>query len=185
MSLLMVGIPAALAIFALLLWLLNPQRRRVDAAYSPLDGNVEKLLPLHYRYFPQVRQALSGSDEHYLRDRASAPVAHQALRERRAVARRFLAGLLKDFSNLERLARTIAALSPVISREQETERVMLGLKFRLLYALVWFRLSTGSIPVQNIEHLTSLVGKLATRMEQAMAAIGAVSTEGLTSGFRA
>jgi hypothetical protein len=180
-----IGIPAALAIFALLAWLLNPQRRRVGVTNSSVDRSVEQLLPVHYRYFPQLRQALSGSDERYLRERASGPIAQQALRERRAIARQFLSGLLKDFSNLERLARTITALSPVIDREQETERVMLGLKFRLLYALVWFRLSTGSVPVQSIEHLTGLVGRLATRMEHAMAAIAAVSTQGLTSGFNA
>ena len=108
-----------------------------------------------------------------------------ALRERRGVARQFLAGLRQDFSNLERLARMVAALSPVISSDQETERLVLGLQFRLLYAWVWLRLSTGLEPLQQLEQLTGLVGRLATRLEQAMAAVSALSAPGLNSSLNA
>ncbi len=181
----MIAIPLALAFFFVLLWLLRSRRRAPSAGHSPVDMKIESILPRHYRYFPQVRQALSGFDEEYLRERASPEVAREALRKRRAVARKFLAGLREDFSNLERLARTIAALSPVISREQETERLILGMKFRLLYAWVWLRLSTGRAPLEQIENLTGLVGRLATRMEQAMTAIGALSAPGLNAGLNA
>ena len=88
---------------------------------------------------------------------------------RRAVARRFLKGLHEDFSNLAKLGRIIAALSPEVSHEQETERLILSLKFQILYTLVWLRLSTGNLPLQQLEHLTGLVGRLATRMDEAMA----------------
>jgi hypothetical protein len=73
----------------------------------------------------------------------------------------------------------VAALSPVVSREQETERLLLGMRFRVLYAWVWLRLSTGPAPLEQIEHLTGLVGRFATRMEQAMTAISALSVPGL------
>jgi hypothetical protein len=185
MSELMIAIPLALAFFSFLLWLLRPRRRRPSAGHSPVDMKMENILPRHYRYFPQVRQALSASDEQYLRERASPEVAREALRERRGVARKFLAGLREDFSNLERLARMVAALSPVISGEQETERLILGMKFRLLYAWVWLRLSTGRAPLEQIEHLTGLVGRLAIRMEQATAAIGALSAPGLNTRLSA
>ena len=79
----------------------------------------------------------------------------------------------------------VASLSPVLSRQQETERIILGLQFRLLYALVWFRLSTGTVPLQQIEHLTELIGRLALRMEQAMAQISALSADHLTRGVNA
>ena len=79
----------------------------------------------------------------------------------------------------------IAALSPAISSEQETERLILGLKFRLLYARVWLRLSTGREPLEQLEQLTGLVGRLATRMEQAMTAVGALSAPGLNSTLSA
>ena len=79
----------------------------------------------------------------------------------------------------------VAALSPVISSEQETERLVLGLKFRVLYAWVWLRISTGRAPLDQIERLTSLVGRLATRMEQAMTAVGALSVPELNSHLHA
>jgi hypothetical protein len=144
---------------------------------------MESFLPRHYRFFPQVRQALSASDGEYLDRVAPRDVAQSVHQERRAVARKFLAGLHEDFSCLERLARMVAALSPVISSEQETERLILGLKFRLLYAWVLLRLSTGRAPLEQIEQLTGLVGRLATRMDQAMAAVSALSAPGLNSSL--
>ena len=78
---------------------------------------------------------------------------------------------------MRRLGRIIAALSPEVSHEQETERLMLSLKFQILYALVWLRLSTGNLPLQQLESLTGLVGRLATRMDQAMAKVSALSAQ--------
>jgi hypothetical protein len=112
-------------------------------------------------------------------------VAYQALRERRAIARRFLQGLLEDFSGLEQLARVVASLSPVLSRKQETERLLLGLRFRLLYSVVRWKLSLGEIPISEIERLTGLVGRLALRMEQAMEEVGALAANRLPSGLNA
>jgi hypothetical protein len=175
----------AIAFFGVLLWLLRPRHGTPKAGQSSMDLKMESFLPRHYRYFPQVRQALSSSDGQYLDKVAPREVAQTAHRERRAVARKFLAGLHEDFSNLERLARMIAALSPEISSEQETERLILGLKFRLLYARVWLRLSTGREPLEQLEQLTGLVGRLATRMEQAMTAVGALSAPGLNSTLSA
>jgi hypothetical protein len=175
-----------IAFFAVVLWLLRSGRRERLPGLSPTEAlEMENVLPRHYRYFPQVRQALSLSDGEYLDRVAPRDVAQTAHRERRAVARKFLAGLREDFLNLERLARMIAALSPAISSEQETERLILGLKFRLLYARVWLRLSTGREPLEQLEQLTGLVGRLATRMEQAMTAVGALSAPGLNSTFSA
>jgi hypothetical protein len=171
--------------FGVCLWLLRSRRRAPTAGQSPMDLKMETFLPRHYRYFPQVRQALSASDGEYLDRMAPRDVAQRAHRERRAVARQFLGGLREDFLNLERLARMVAALSPVISSEQETERLILGLKFRLLYAWVWLRLSTGREPLQQLEQLTGLVGRLATRMDQAMAAVSALSAPGLNSSLKA
>jgi hypothetical protein len=173
----------AIASFAVLLWLLRPRCRGQNAGQSSTGLKIESFLPQHYRYFPQVRQALSASDGEYLHRMAPRDVAQTVRRERRAVARQFLAGLHEDFSCLERLARMVAALSPVISSEQETERLILGLKFRLLYAWVLLRLSTGRAPLEQIEQLTGLVGRLATRMDQAMAAVSALSAPGLNSSL--
>ena len=175
----------AVALLLAVLWLLRPWHRAPKTRPSATDLTMERFLPRHYGYFPQVRQALSSIDREYLDKVAPREVAQMAHRERRGVARQFLAGLRQDFSNLERLARMVAALSPVISSEQETERVILGLQFRLLYAWVWLNLSTGHVPLHQLEHLTGLVGRLASHMEQAMDAVGALSAPGLNSNLRA
>jgi hypothetical protein len=184
---LLVAIPVALAVLVLLLlWLLRPQSHRgTPTLPRTLDQGVEELLPRHYRYFPQIRQALSAADQNYLRERASPKLAEKARRERRAIAKQFLAALREDFTNLNRLARIIASLSPVISREQETERLILSLKFRLLYAWVWLRLSAGNASLPQFEHLTGLVGQLSARLEQAMTAISAMSAREMNQGVNA
>ncbi len=121
----------------------------------------------------------------YLREVAPPHVAQQVLRERRLVARNFLRGLREDFSKLERLARMVASLSPALSRQQETERILLGLQFRLLYALVCLRLTAGRVPLPQIEHMTEVIGRLALRMEQAMDEISALSADRLSRGVSA
>lgn len=182
----MVAISLTLGFAVLLAWLLRPRRHSAhEKNWLPFNGNVEDILPKHYRYFPQIRQALSAGDNQYLREVAPPRVAQQVLRERRAVARRFLRGLREDFSNLHRLARMIAAISPVVSRQQEMERLLLNLKFQMLYVFVWLRISTGAAPLAQIERLTELIGGLALRMEHAMAEISALSTDRLARGVNA
>ena len=167
----------AVALSGVLLWLLIPRHKSSRTATSSTYPNGNDALPTakHYGYFPQIRQALSAADARYLLENAPKPVAKQALRERRGVARHFLQGLHEDFSNLAKLGRIIAALSPEVSRKQETERLILSLKFQILYSLVWLRLATGILPLQQLEHLTGIVGRLAKRMDEAMAEISALS----------
>jgi len=171
-------VPIVIAFSGVLVWLLFPWRGSSGTAASSTHPNFNDALPApkHFRYFSQIRQALSRTDDEYLIENAPSAVAKQALRDRRAVARSYLEGLHEDFSNLARLGRIIATLSPEVSHKQETERLILTLKFQMLYALVWLRLSTGKIPLQNMEHLTGLVGRLAARMDEAMAEIVALSS---------
>ncbi len=178
MSELSVYILLVAGISGVLAWLLFPRRKSSGTpapSYRP-DANEALPSPKHYQYFPQIRRALSAEDSEYLIQSAPPKVAKQALRERRAVARGYLKGLREDFLNLARLGRVIAALSPEISRKQETERLMLNLKFQLLYALTLLRLSTGNLPIGQLEHLTGIVGRLAMRLDEAMLEIGALST---------
>jgi hypothetical protein len=177
----------AVMLSGILLRLLMPGKKSSHTAASTFRPNLADKLPTakHFAYFPQIRQALSAADSQYLRNNAPPDVAKQALRERRAVARRFLQGLHEDFSNLARLGRIIAALSPEVSREQEMQRLFLSLKFQLLYSLVWIRLSTGTLPLDQLENLTGLVGRLASRMDEAMAQISALSAGPATRGLGA
>jgi hypothetical protein len=177
----------AVALSGILLWLLAPGKKSLHSSTSSFRPNLADKLPTakHFAYFPQIRQALSAADTQYLKNNAPPEVARRALRERRAVARRFLQGLHEDFSNLARLGRIIAALSPEVSREQELQRLFLSLKFQLLYSLVWLHLSTGNLPLDQLESLTGLVGRLASRMDEAMAQISALSAAQAARGVGA
>ncbi|HEX3377127.1 MAG TPA: hypothetical protein VHS29_09730, partial [Candidatus Acidoferrales bacterium] len=52
-------------------------------------------------------------------------------------------------------------------------RLKLTVKFQILYAIVWLRLYTGNLPVEQLERLTGLVSRLSARMDEAMAEISA------------
>jgi len=167
----------AIVLCGVVLWLLISKRKSPGLDHSSYPPKLMEALPTarHYAYFSQIRQALSVDDSNYLKETAPPQVAKQALRQRRAVALRFLKGLHEDFSNLTRLGRIIAALSPEVSHKQETERLVLAVKFQILYTLVWLRLSAGNLPLEQLEHLTGLVGRLATRLDSAMTEANALS----------
>jgi hypothetical protein len=175
----------SIPLFGFLIWLLLRRERptKLGGPSASFNADCSLLIAKHYGYFPQIRQALSAADSQFLRETAPPQIAKQALRERRGVAKGFLKGLREDFSNLARLGRIIAALSPSVSREQETERLVLYLKFHVLYTLVWLRLSSGNLPVHQLERLTELVERLATRMEEAMSNIGELSVGRLSGGL--
>ena len=181
MSDIFIVVPLAIALCGILLWVLRPQRgasRNFHPSPEWLRSNAN-LPARHYQYFAQIRRALSAEDTRYLLEAAPPLVAKRVLRERRTIARHFLRGLHEDFSNLARLGRVIASLSPAVSREQEMERLLLIIKFQTLYALVWLQIASGILPLQRLEALTRLVGKLATRMEDAVAAINAATARQL------
>lgn len=173
----------ALLLLAALIWLLQEK----PAPHRPQEGPsklpIEELFPLHCRHFPQVKQALSPADEEYLRKRASPRIRRESRAERRKVTRQFVAGLKQDFSRLDRLGRTVAALAPQVSREQETERFWLGLRFRALYQFVQVQLLLGGISVPQLARLTELVGSLAVRTEAGMAVLEEASVSRLRSSF--
>lgn len=178
-------IPIAILLFAGLIFLLWSGRRRAGSPDTLRPGDLSNFHASHYKHFPQIRQALSLEDEEYIRRKLPPRIAKQALWERRAVARGFLRGLREDFVSLELLGRTIAALSPVVSRRQETERLALGVQFRLLYALGWMSLLIGRLPLDQMEQLTAVVGRLALRMEASIAKISAMAVAHQARGISA
>ena len=182
--------PAVLVISVVVLRLLYPRKHSSNAADSRASGISARTIideglpaPKHFRYFRQIRQALSSADAEYLLRTAPKSVAKQALRERRAVAQGFLQGLHEDFSNLARLGRVIASLSPEISHKQEAERFKLTVQFQILYAVVFLRLYTGSLPIEQMDRLTGLVSRMAARMDEAMAEITTQSAGSMAETF--
>jgi hypothetical protein len=160
-----------LALLAVLLW---PRRARQETGAE--SGELSKLAPedlapRHAKYFPLVRQALSGADLDELGARIPRQMRGKLRSERRKLARSYLEGLREDFTRLERFGRMIAAHSPQVDARQETERVRLGIRFRFVYAVLSLRLAIGQVPVPQFERLTQLVGGLATRIEASMTSL--------------
>ncbi len=168
MNQLLLFIGTGLGLLALLLWLAVSRRSERHHLGEIPRIPLEDLVPRHTLYISQVRNALSESDLVYLKRHLSGRRLRKVLKERRLVAREFLAGLLDDFRRLERLAHNITSFSPKEGYRQELERVWLGLRFRVLYILVWVRLSLGPVPIAPFEGLAGLVGSLSERLESAM-----------------
>jgi hypothetical protein len=156
-----------LAITVMLVWLVG--KRLPEESSLGLDSKIEDLVPLHTQHFPQLRQALDSTDSRYMKQKATGELRRQWREDRRRILRGFLTGLAEDFAKLDRLARTVASLSPKISRREELGRIWLNLRFRLNYRIVWIWLSTGGMgPVGRLSYLTSLLGDLSARAEAAM-----------------
>ena len=183
-----VGLGLLLLMLFLLVLVLLLARERADSRRAPEAAAAllsKGAFPIHCRHFPQVRQALSAADQQYLEQRASAPVRRQARRERRKVAQQFVTGIKEDFLRLDRVGRTVASLSPGVSRKLEFERLRLMLRFWMLYGLVRMQLAMGVSVVTELARLTELVGGLAAQTERAMAALEEASARRLQSGIRA
>ncbi len=164
-----------LALLGALYWVSHRITGDRGAAHLLETLSAEEILPQHYRFFQQVRQALSAEDARYLAMRANSRARRLALRVRRATALRFLEGLRDDYNRLDRLARTLTALAPSANSQREVERIWLFLRFNSLWVLVWLSLWTGANPVVQLRSLSDLIGSVAARLEVSMAAIQAGS----------
>src|SRR5580700_3423206 len=94
------------ALLSALYWLSHRSRRNHNQPHPLQTISSEKLLPQNYKYFPQVRQALSKEDDEFLATRAGENARRLARKVRRDVALEFLQGLRDDYRRLDRLART-------------------------------------------------------------------------------
>ena len=126
----------------------------------------------HVAHLPQIRQALAETDNLYVSQKASAPVARRVRQERRRVALVYLAAVRDDFQNLLRTARIIARLSPEVVALHEFERIRLTIAFTWRYQLVRLQLRAGLIPTPGLDGLSDLVSGLSVRMEAAINELG-------------
>lgn len=171
-----------LTLLGALYWLSRRMSKDRGAAHLLETLSAEELLPHHYKYFPQVRQALSPEDSRFLAQRTDSRTRRWAKQARRNAALKFLVGLRDDYNRLDRLARTLTALAPTANSQREIERLLLFVRFNLLWSLVWLSLWTGATPVSQLRSLSDLIGSLAMRLESSMAALHANSA---TPSFRA
>lgn len=172
-----IGLAALAAILALLRHP-SPKTRWLPPGPAP---EAERFFPSHSRFFPQVQQALSAADETFLARRASPRLVKQWQAARKRVAWEFLDALDEDFARLNKLARTIARMTPEIDRRREAELFWLGARFVVLSQLVRLRLRLGRTPREELQKLANLIGALGAEMEQAAAALVRDPTTGRAS----
>jgi hypothetical protein len=173
---------AVIALLLLAALLILAREHREEAGPQKSRPPVEECFPRHARYFAPVRRAISEDDVAYLSRRNVRPASRRRARaERHHVTREYLAGLREDFVHVERLSRTLAALSPRVSRSLEWERVWLGLQFRSLYGLAWLRLQTGLNCRESLERLTNVVAYLASRVDAVATGLEQISAQ--AAGF--
>ncbi|MFZ0211910.1 MAG: hypothetical protein WBE20_15395 [Candidatus Acidiferrales bacterium] len=167
---LLAAILASFVILAALVWLLfTPQAAQSTPAIEALE--IEKLLPLHCRHFPQISQILRDEDRQFMIRNAPKHMEKQWRKQRRGILRGYLRGLAQDFVRLERLARLATALSPELKETRQWEWLRLGVQFRFLYRMLAIRIALGSVTPDELVRLTNLITGLAGELEKRMSQI--------------
>ena len=141
--------------------------RRPRPGPGSRPSGAAEFFPVHCRFFPHVRQALSWEDAAFLAGRASPAVYRRWRRGRRRAGRMYLAGLRQDFTRLNRLARLLSRSSPRVKARQEAELLWLNLRFQLLCGMVLFRILLGQPAAEDLGRMAGLIGGLGSRLEQA------------------
>lgn len=166
----LVSVLVGVAIVGSLVWLLFGSQR-IASAPTIGDLQIEKVLPVNCRHFPQISQLLSQEDTQFIRKRAPHHVVNKWRAERRGILRQYLSGLRQDFTHLQRLARLIAALSPEVRKRQEWEWVWLALQFHFSYRMAALKLALGSFSPEALAGLTEMIAGLTSELENRMALI--------------
>jgi hypothetical protein len=126
----------------------------------------------HISYVPQIKQALGPSDAEYLASRGSPRLLKRVQKERRRIARDYLAALRTDFEKLVHFAQLVSALSPELDAAQELQGLRLRSEFWLRYQLIRLRLVWDIRPLEAISRLSDLVSGWTVRMEEAVSELG-------------
>lgn len=158
---------AALLLLLLLVGLLHssPDRRGKG-------GGLEDQARSNIEYCPQIQQALSSADREFLVARAGSKRAREVVRQRRRATLDFLSALDDEFSQLLRLARVIAKLSPEVAPLQEFERVRLGMVFHFHLQAIRLRLALSAAGGTHLSAVSDIVSRLNVRMATAMNELG-------------
>lgn len=90
---------------------------------------------------------------------------------RRRILKKLLVGLKEDFSRLDRLMCSVAALAPEVEARQETQRLWLWFRFRLHYGLARLSLAIGRFSEPELTSICKLFDRLAIRTQVALEAL--------------
>ncbi len=159
-------IAAALLVAGAVVLLLRRPRRGFATGTGRPPASSE-FFPVHCRYFPQVRHALTAEDAPYLASHASPEVYRRWRKSTRKAGRLYLAALREDFSRLNRLARVISLHSPRVRFQQELELLRMNFYFQFLYGGVVLRFLLGRPAGDRLEQMASFIVSVGGRLEQA------------------
>ncbi len=159
---------AGLGLLGVLGWLSFSNTQRASRA----EGLRNERENRHISYLPQVRQALAPTDYEYLNACGRVDLANRVRKDRRRVARDYLAALRSDFEKLQHFARVIAVMSPEVAVAQELQGVWLSLEFSIRFRVIYVRLLWGIGPAGAISDLSNLISALTVRMETAISSLG-------------
>ncbi|HXN22962.1 MAG TPA: hypothetical protein VOA41_09510 [Candidatus Dormibacteraeota bacterium] len=167
----------SLAVVLLLILLMIARGRRQTSEPATHLLPIEELFPRHAWHFAQIRQMISEADLRFLAKRASPECCRRVQKERAQIIRKYVKGLREDFERLERLGRTVAALSPKVSHGMELERLWLSLRFRFVARLLWVRMELGVSYARPLEQLTKMIAGLASETDALLAGIDNLSAQ--------
>ena len=126
----------------------------------------------HISYLPQIKQALAPADWEFLASCGSPRLLKRVQKERRRIARDYLAALRTDFERLVRFAQLVSTLSPELDVAQELRGLRLRSEFWCRYQLIRLRLICGVRPLEAISGLSDIVSGFTVRMEKAVSELG-------------
>lgn len=145
-SLIFGAVLSALLLLGLLILALKLSHKRSRPAIR-----IDDLLPVHCHHFEEVDRRLAEYEE----------VLKGIQFERREFALVYLAELRGDFERVEELLDHAAKFLPEITVRGESERLWVGVKFRVQYRLVALQVRCGIVPARHIKALTAKVRFLA------------------------
>jgi len=130
------------------------------------------LLPTAYLENSSEIERLSAELEQERTQNAASGGFRQGLTPaRRRMLKKLLVGLKEDFSRLDRLMCTVAALAPEVEGRQETQRLWLWIRFRLHYGLARLSLMVGRFSQPALTSICKLFNRLTIRTQVALEAL--------------
>ena len=159
----------SLLLIVLVLWvafnLLAPRRSTEKDASLPID----LLLPTTYlQNSSEIERLLAELEQERTQGRAPGRFRQGLTPARRRMLKELLVGLKEDFSRLDRLMCTVAALAPEVEGRQETQRLWLWFRFRLHYGLARLNLTIGRFSQPELTSICKLFDRLATWTQVAL-----------------
>ncbi len=162
----------SLVLIVIALWIafnsLAPRRSSEKDASLPID----LLLPTAYLENSAEIERLSAElEQERTQNTASIGFGQGLTPARRRMLKKLLVGLKEDFSRLDRLMCTVAALAPEVEGRQETQRLWLWIRFRLHYGLARLSLMVGRFSQPALTSICKLFNRLTIRTQVALEAL--------------